>query len=401
MKKFLTLVLGSTALMGVSMMGTAQAEPDYAYAATGFVGGGGSWLSADGDGGGDVDDSDDDEDIAHIVAGGDIVIPVNGYWNVQLGGAFHTDHQHFMYGGSESVIQFQGGAIGFWRDPATGVFGIEAGVYSPFGKDSTFGGKINNGRQTSIKIGGVAEYFFSDMITFGGFGGALIPMEEHPFGNKGGGKRIDTGFYAGGHLTYYASDTLALAGYTRFTELNESSDEFDFSRSNRSFKIGGKVRYLTSMPGVEVYASGSYLKCEVEFSGNQSPNTTFTNDGAQFMGGVKIRLGGHTDSLVAIDRSNAIDTRAWACSDSGIQIASDRRLKSDIASLAETANGIQLYSWKYLNDPVTTWVGVMAQDLEASHPEALVTGTDGYYRVNYSTLGVQMMTLDQWNARLL
>jgi len=52
MKKFLTLVLGSTALMGISMMGTAQAEPDYAYAATGFVGGGGAWLSADGERGG-------------------------------------------------------------------------------------------------------------------------------------------------------------------------------------------------------------------------------------------------------------------------------------------------------------------------------------------------------------
>jgi len=311
MKKFLTLVLGSTALMGVSMMETAQAEPDYAYAATGFAGGGGSWLEPEGR----IQCIEScDSDIATIVGGGDIVLPLNGYWNVQLGGAFHIDHQHFLFAGSDSVTQFQGGAIGFWRDPATGVFGIEAGVYSPFGKDSTFGGDIPNGFQTSIKIGGVAEYFFSDMITIGGFGGALIPMDENPFGIKGGGKRIDTGFYAGGHLTYYASDTLAFAGYTRFTELHQS-EESVFSRSDQSFKIGGKVRYLTSMPGVEVYASGSYLNCENEVSGNQILNRTFTDDGAQFMGGVKIRLGGHTDSLVAIDRSNAIDTRAWACGD--------------------------------------------------------------------------------------
>ncbi len=319
MKKLLAFVLGGTALMGLAMMSTAQAEPDYPFAATGFVGGGGSWLEPEGNNikcrGGCG------SDIAHIIAGGDIVLPLQGYWNVQLGGAFHVSHEHFFRGKSDSLIQFQGGAIGFWRDPAAGVFGLEVGVFSPFGKDSTFGGRdpgTVNGFQTSIKLGGVAEYFFSDMVTFGAFGGALIPMDEHPFDmpGKSPGKTVDTGFYAGGHLTYYASETLAFAGYTRFVELNESFDSEDYSRRNRSFKIGGKVRHLTSMPGVEVYASGSYLKCEDESSSGEG-SRTFTEDGAQFMAGVKVRLGGHSDSLVAIDRSNAIDTRAWACS-SGI-----------------------------------------------------------------------------------
>jgi hypothetical protein len=394
MKKLLTLVLGSTALMGVSMIGAAQAEPDYPFAATGFFGGGGSWLSSGNQF--ELDDDDgDDSDVAHLEGGGDIVIPVSGYWNVQLGGAFHTDHLHFMYGGANSRTQFQGSAIGFWRDPASGVLGLEFGFFSPFGNEG-------GGYQNSFKIGGVAEYFFSDMLTFGAFGGALIPMEDNPFGNqKGGGKSLDTGFYAGGDLTYYASDTLALVGYARYTELNESFDRRDASTSQRSFNVGGKVRYLTSMPGVEIYASGSYLNCEVERS-SRGRGRTYGIDGAQFMGGVEIHLGGHTDSLVAIDRSNTIDTRAWICGENGrASAASDRRLKTDIANLGETANGIKLYSWKYLSDPVNTWVGVMAQDLETSHPEALVTGTDGYYRVNYSALGVQMMTLDQWNSRKL
>ena len=70
-------------------------------------------------------------------------------------------------------------------------------------------------------------------------------------------------------------------------------------------------------------------------------------------------------------------------------------------ALGETEDGIKLYSWKYKSDLVTTWVGVMAQDLEVTHPQALVTGADGFYRVNYSGLGVQMMTLEQWNARHL
>jgi hypothetical protein len=62
---------------------------------------------------------------------------------------------------------------------------------------------------------------------------------------------------------------------------------------------------------------------------------------------------------------------------------SDRRLKTDVAELGTTADGLKLYSWKYTSDPVTTWVGVMAQDLEETRPEALVVGADGYYRVRY------------------
>ena len=43
----------------------------------------------------------------------------------------------------------------------------------------------------------------------------------------------------------------------------------------------------------------------------------------------------------------------------------------------------------------------MAQDLEITHADALVIGTDGFYRVDYGKIGVQMMTLEQWNARYL
>jgi hypothetical protein len=35
------------------------------------------------------------------------------------------------------------------------------------------------------------------------------------------------------------------------------------------------------------------------------------------MAGINIRLGGNTGSLADIDRSNAIDTRAWECPPSG------------------------------------------------------------------------------------
>lgn len=79
--------------------------------------------------------------------------------------------------------------------------------------------------------------------------------------------------------------------------------------------------------------------------------------------------------------------------------ASDRRLKRDIQQIAVTADGIKLYSYKYIESfdaSGTTYVGVMAQDLETSHPEALVLRSDGYFAVRYDLIGLRMSTLSEW-----
>lgn len=44
-------------------------------------------------------------------------------------------------------------------------------------------------------------------------------------------------------------------------------------------------------------------------------------------------------------------------------------------------------------------VGVMAQDLLDSCPEAVITTASGYMMVNYDKLDVQMVTLEAWLAR--
>jgi hypothetical protein len=76
---------------------------------------------------------------------------------------------------------------------------------------------------------------------------------------------------------------------------------------------------------------------------------------------------------------------------------SDRRLKRDIAPIAVTDSGIQLYSFKYLwSDQV--YVGVMAQDLlkNPRWKDAVITKQNGFYAVIYSKLGLEMMTLEQY-----
>ena len=76
---------------------------------------------------------------------------------------------------------------------------------------------------------------------------------------------------------------------------------------------------------------------------------------------------------------------------------SDRRLKKQIKLLATLDNGIKIYSFEYLWSDVT-FVGVMAQDL-LENPEwenAVVMMSNGFYAVNYSMLGLQMTTQEQW-----
>jgi len=76
---------------------------------------------------------------------------------------------------------------------------------------------------------------------------------------------------------------------------------------------------------------------------------------------------------------------------------SDIRLKRDIAQLGELDSGINLYRYRYLWSD-TTFVGVMAQEVAAMKPEAVLRGADGYLRVDYARLGLRLQTWDQWAA---
>jgi len=68
---------------------------------------------------------------------------------------------------------------------------------------------------------------------------------------------------------------------------------------------------------------------------------------------------------------------------------SDLRLKHDVHRVGTTVFGLPLYHFKYLRKS-ETYEGVMAQDVLEVMPGAVSVGADGYYRVNYNTLGMSM-----------
>jgi hypothetical protein len=76
---------------------------------------------------------------------------------------------------------------------------------------------------------------------------------------------------------------------------------------------------------------------------------------------------------------------------------SDIRLKHDIALLGRLDNGLGFYRFSY-NGSNEVYVGLMAQEVQSIKPEAVVRGRDGYLRVYYERLGLQLQTWDQWQA---
>ncbi len=76
---------------------------------------------------------------------------------------------------------------------------------------------------------------------------------------------------------------------------------------------------------------------------------------------------------------------------------SDIALKHDIVLLGHLANGLGYYRFSY-NGSDQAYVGVMAQDVQAIMPKAVVRGQDGHLRVYYNKLGVKFQTYEQWIA---
>lgn len=65
---------------------------------------------------------------------------------------------------------------------------------------------------------------------------------------------------------------------------------------------------------------------------------------------------------------------------------SDRRAKKDINKVGKTDDGQKLYSYRYKGEgpEVPVRIGLMAQEVERKHPHAVMTGADGFKRVNYN-----------------
>lgn len=72
--------------------------------------------------------------------------------------------------------------------------------------------------------------------------------------------------------------------------------------------------------------------------------------------------------------------------------SSDRRLKTDIARLGSDPRGFGLYRFRYIWSS-QAYLGVMAQEVREVMPDAVDCGEDGFLRVDYGKLGIEMQAI--------
>lgn len=100
---------------------------------------------------------------------------------------------------------------------------------------------------------------------------------------------------------------------------------------------------------------------------------------------------------VELDRTTTGQTVIFHSAALSELFLSDLRAKHGIVLLGRLDNGLGFYRFSY-NGSDAAYVGVMAQEVEAIMPEAVMRGDDGYLRVYYDRLGLRMQTWDEWLA---
>ena len=86
----------------------------------------------------------------------------------------------------------------------------------------------------------------------------------------------------------------------------------------------------------------------------------------------------------ALDTLSMDKAHALTANGSGVAV-SDQRLKRNVVRLGTHALGIGLYEFSYIGSTVRH-TGVMAQEVLMVRPHAVITGADGFHRVDYAAL---------------
>jgi hypothetical protein len=104
---------------------------------------------------------------------------------------------------------------------------------------------------------------------------------------------------------------------------------------------------------------------------------------------------------MALERELGKQPLGQACASipSNAGVLSDVRLKHKVVRLAVLPSGLNLYRFVY------SWsdhavVGVMAQEVLLVDPSAVLVDADGFYRVLYERLGIEMITYADWQRHI-
>lgn len=164
----------------------------------------------------------------------------------------------------------------------------------------------------------------------------------------------------------------------------EQMSDFSLNRSNayNAANVGNFNTALSSQLALRQQPLNEILALS---GGAQLQAPQFTNSPQTQVGGTDVGgiiNSGYQQQLAQYNAGQQQLGGLFSAGASLIPLLSDRRAKTDIKRVGQTDAGTPIYSFRYRHGgPVQ--IGYMAQDLLETQPNAVTTGPDGFYRVNY------------------
>lgn len=261
------------------------------------------------------------------------------------------------------------------------------GKYLDPQSNSYFQGALNNiadayargtGAQTSAAFNRAGAFGGSAMAETQGANNKAFADSLNDLGNQQ--------FQQGRQMQMQAASlapSIAGQDYTNLSALNSAGAQQDaFNQSN----IDANIDRYNATQQAPANAIQNYLGLLNNTGGNygsqQKATPYYTNSAGNalgLLGGVNSILGGGSGG----SGGGLLNTAMAA-----YNFFSDARLKTNIEHVGY-AGELPIYAYSYGDDPAV-YEGVMAQDVLRLKPEAIVFDDNGYMRVNYDMLGLEM-----------
>lgn len=174
--------------------------------------------------------------------------------------------------------------------------------------------------------------------------------------------------------------------------LGGDTSEFDTYRAGTGYdfeKDRGESGIMTMLGSKGMRNSGAALKSLVQFNDglqrssiNQYMDRLLGLTGVGFNAGNQITQAGNTSQSQSTGSGSSWDMPGIGKFIGSVIAGSDRRLKEDIRKVGQLDNGLNVYTYKYLNGK-TTYVGVIADEVKDIMPEALGPTMNGFMTVDY------------------
>jgi hypothetical protein len=297
-------------------------------------------------------------------------------------GSGHFSTQGYLVGGHAS-----------WRDPQRGLFGVFVGA-----GDVSSGGIVGGGDMRHGVVGLEGQLYLNSMTLYGQAG------YDTTIGNIFPGLDGLHAWFVRGTARFYVNPNFRLEGTVLY-----ASGGYDFtsvfgpppSSDMETWLWRAKAEYKFASSPFSVFVTYQGSQTTFDLSTPTATESLRLTD-QRVMGGVRLYIGEKTlqwnDTMgTTLDIIDPLGVPSAIFTGGGGMSASDARLKRDIVLVARLDNGLGLYRYRYLWSDVV-YVGVMAQEVAYLYPASVVQGSDGYLRVDYGSLGLKLLTWEQWQT---